>query len=112
MILEPLTRNPGAAATASRANRKGALAGVNQRIKDKPSRQYAQASSTSLEVFAGRTLIGSIFETVECTLAWSADLVLLGTFADRHAAAGAISAHRRRPDLPPGIVAEICEATI
>jgi hypothetical protein len=112
MMVEPLTRNPGAAATASGANRKGALAGVNQRIKDKPSHEYAQACCASLEVFAGRTLIGSIVETVECTLAWSAEFILLGTFADRHAAALAIIDHRRRPDLPLAIIAEIREATI
>ena len=67
--------------------------------KYRPAARSPQAlARATYDVFAGRELIGTISETYCCCLAWSADLLLVGTYIDRYAAANAIvAAHRGSP---------------
>jgi hypothetical protein len=87
-------RTPTTADTVSRADRRGISKHEAHKQRQKRSQAYA---CVSLDVFMGRRLlIRRVFETVDCSLAWSADLLLVGACIDRYAAATAIIAHRAR----------------
>jgi hypothetical protein len=95
---DPEMRSPGLTSpkVSRGADRKGASQGASNEAVGTRSPKRAQGACVSLDVFVEGELVGHISETADCSLAWSATLILIGTFADRHVAVDAIVAHRGR----------------